>query len=67
MKPRYILRCFSRVDDGQIVSHGGFPLYFATRRQAERRLEELIRDGGSRSIYRYEIERSSRRRLTGIS
>lgn len=56
MKSRYTIRCFSRVDDDEVVGHGGFPLYFSTRWGAKRRLEALVSDAGPRSIYRYELE-----------
>lgn len=65
MKPRYTIRCFSRVDGDEVVGHGGFPLYFSTRRRAMLRLDALVRDGGARSIYRYELESSGRAISTG--
>lgn len=60
MNPRYKIRCISRADDSEVVNHGGFPLVFATRRRAERRLKELVADAGPRSIYRYELSRNDR-------
>ena len=55
MFTRYAIRCFSRVDDTEVVGDGGFPMFFATRRAARRRLEQLVLEAGPRSIYRYEV------------
>lgn len=55
MKSRYAIRCYSRIDESEVRDVAGFPLFFMTKRGAERRFDEIQGQTLSNSLYRYEI------------